>query len=65
MTTTIEVPASVARDLARLRQYYPYRHIWCACKDGEWQVGATLTRREPNKMAREGWQVFAVTGAKK
>lgn len=64
MGAAIEMPESVERDLMRLRQYFPYRNVWCATKDGQWEVGATLTKRVPNDLARKGWQVFKVTGTK-
>lgn len=56
----LELPEKTEAELIRLKQYFPYRHIWCAHKEGEWVTGATLDKREPNRLARNGWQVFTV-----
>ena len=60
MNTQLELPETVERELKRLRQYFPFRIIWCAHRNGEWQTGAASTLRQPNKLQREGWQVFRV-----
>lgn len=60
----IEMPEKIENELIRLKQYFPFRIIWCAHKSGEWITGANLDNREPNKHLREGWQVFKVKGEK-
>lgn len=57
----IQIPANKARDLQRLRAYYPYRLHWIAIRGEECEVGATLDRRQPNKLARDGWTVYIVS----
>ncbi len=46
-------------ELARLKGYFPYRIVYGALhpSTGEWRSGAVTTRREPNRLAREGWKV--------
>ena len=46
------------RDLDRLKQYFPFRHIWYAIVDGEFQAQATVDKRRMNKLARAGHKVF-------
>lgn len=59
----IQIPANKARDLQMLLAHYPYRLHWVAIKGDECEVGATLDRRQPNKLAREGWTVHMVKRA--
>lgn len=56
----LEMPEATENELVRLKQHFPYRIIWAACKGSEWVTGATLDRREPNRLARQGWAVFTV-----
>ncbi len=56
----LELPEATENELNRLKAHFPFRIIWCAHKDGEWVTGATLNRREPNRLTRQGWQVFQV-----
>lgn len=56
----LELPEATEKELLRLKQYFPYRIIWCAHRNGEWLTGATPDNRAPNKLSREGWQVFKV-----
>lgn len=58
----VEIPESVARDMERLRAYFPYRIIWCAYKDGEWVHGGSKTRHVINTHLRKGYAVFIVKG---
>jgi hypothetical protein len=46
----------------RLKAYFPYRICWYAVhpESCEYETGATPTRRQPNDMARKGWDVFVV-----
>lgn len=60
----LELPESTEREMLRLKAYFPARVVWCAHRNGEWQTGATLDNRVPNQLAREGWQVFKMTGVK-
>jgi hypothetical protein len=57
---SLEIPEATESELVRLRGYFPYRIIWCAHRNGEWVTGATLDKRAPNKLNREGWTVFTV-----
>ena len=41
----LELPDKTEAELIRLKQYFPYRHTWCAHKEGEWVTGATLDAR--------------------
>ncbi len=46
------------------RETFPYRIVYVARKDGEETVvAAVLDRRIPNKLARQGWTVFTVSGS--
>lgn len=60
----LELPEATEKELVRLKQYFPARIIWCAHRNGEWMTGANLDNREPNRMARQGWQVFKVSGTR-
>jgi hypothetical protein len=56
----LEMPNNIETELARLKQYFPYRIVWCGYKDGEWVTGANLDNRQANKHMREGWKVWKV-----
>ena len=45
-------------ELTRLKQYFPFRVIYGALKDGKFESGAVSSKRIPNQLAREGWQVW-------
>lgn len=49
-------------ELQRLRSYFPYRIVYGAFNPAtsEWFASAVETMRIPNKLAREGWQVFTL-----
>lgn len=57
MNATELTPEQTA-EMQRIKSYFPYRIVYGAVKDGEWQCGAVTTKREPNRLAREGWTVF-------
>lgn len=44
--------------LVRLKQYYPWRIVWGAIVNGEFESYATTTKHRMNKYLREGHQVF-------
>ena len=54
------------QELRRLKQFYPFRIVYGAFNPvtGEWFASAVPTMRIPNKLAREGWQVFTVKASK-
>lgn len=49
-------------ELARLRQWYPYRIVFGAYleRTGEWHTYADHTKRRMNRMLRDGWRIFQV-----
>lgn len=51
------------RELARLKQYFPYRIVWGAINPGtgEWFASANTTKRQMNGYVKNGWVVFQVT----
>ncbi len=57
---TIEIPDNVQNELKRLKEYFPFRIVWCAVKDCEWVTGADLTRRNLNKYIRAGYSAFVL-----
>lgn len=54
------------RELQRLKSHYPFRIIYGAFNPAtnEWFASAVPTMRIPNKLAREGWQVFTLQASK-
>jgi len=63
-----EIPASETplskeqlAEMQRLKAYYPFRIVYGALSpSGEWQCGGVANKREPNRLARLGWQVFTI-----
>ena len=45
-------------EVLRLKAYFPYRICFGAIKGDEFFSSTAVTMRKPNKLAREGWQVF-------
>lgn len=53
-------------ELRLLKQTFPFRIVYCATnpQTGEYVASAVPTMRIPNKLAREGWQVFTLKASK-
>lgn len=50
---------SQTAEMQRLKAYFPYRIVYGAIgPKGEWQCGAVVNKREPNRLSREGWTVY-------
>lgn len=54
------LPDKLANELARLKAYFPYRLVWVAHKDGEWDHGCHKTKRQLNDKVRTGWTVGTI-----
>lgn len=54
------------QELQGLKNSFPYRIVYGAINPatGEWFASAVTTMRAPNKLAREGWQVFTLKASK-
>jgi hypothetical protein len=61
-TTIYQPNEAQTRELYNPRNSFPFRIIYGAFNPatGEWFASAVPTMRIPNKLAREGWQVFTV-----
>jgi len=53
-------------EMRRMRQWFPYRIVYAAInlQTEEFVCSAVTTMRIPNKLAREGWQVFTLEAGK-
>ena len=52
------LPEQIA-EVARLKQYFPYRICYGAISpDMEFEANAVSTMRRPNSLARKGYSVF-------
>lgn len=62
----MELTEAQTAELRRLKSFYPYRIIYGAKnpQTGEWIASAVPTMRIPNKLLREGWQVFMLKASK-
>lgn len=62
-TDTLPAPAASlftaeqTAELIRLKAYFPFRIVWGAIKGAEFQCAASFTKREANRLARDGWTV--------
>lgn len=65
-TNTYQPNEAQLRELQNLKNSFPFRIIYGAFNPatGEWVASAVPTMRIPNKLAREGWQVFTVKASK-
>lgn len=61
-TTTYQPNEKQLQELQSLKNFFPFRIIYGAFNPvtGEWFASAVPTMRIPNKLAREGWQVFTL-----
>lgn len=48
------------QEMARLKAYFPYRIVYCAVRGNERTCSAVATMRIPNRLARDGWQVWTM-----
>lgn len=64
--TTYQPNEAQITELQNLKNSFPYRIIYGAVNPttGEWFASAVPTMRIPNKLAREGWQVFTLERGK-
>lgn len=62
----MELTQAQTAELQRLKSFYPFRIIYGARhpRTGEWVASAVSTMRIPNKLAREGWEVFTLRKSK-
>lgn len=63
---TYELTAVQVQEMQNLKLSFPFRIIYGAFNPAtkEWFASAVSTMRIPNKLAREGWQVFTLETAK-
>ena len=48
------------QEMRKLKSHFPYRLVWGALKDGNFETHATHDRRKLNKYLRDGWTVAVV-----
>jgi hypothetical protein len=62
----MELTDKQIEELRRMKSYFPYRIIYGAInpQTGEWIASAVPTMRVPNRLLREGWQVFTLKPGK-
>lgn len=65
-TNTPQLSEAQIQELQNLKNSFPFRIIYGAFNPvtKEWIAGAVTTMRIPNKLAREGWQVFTLKASK-
>lgn len=65
-TNNYQPSEAQVRELQNLKNSFPFRIIYGAFNPatGEWFASAVPTMRIPNKLAREGWQVFTLESGK-
>jgi hypothetical protein len=55
-----QMSAEQERQLLRLKAYFPYRIVFGWIENGEFYTGAVATMHKPNKLAREGKEVWII-----
>lgn len=62
VTTTYQPTEAQIQEMNRLKLSFPFRIVYGAFnpETSEWFASAVPTMRIPNKLAREGWQVFTL-----
>jgi hypothetical protein len=60
---SMQLTDNQSMELARLKQYFPYRIVWGAIhpSTGEWFASANTTKRQMNGYVKNGWVVFQAT----
>lgn len=66
MINTYQPNEAQLKELQGLKNSFPFRIIYGAFNPAteEWIASAVTTMRIPNKLSREGWQVFTVKASK-
>lgn len=51
-------------EMQRLKSYFPFRIVYGAVnpQTSEWRCAAVTTMRQPNRLARDGWNVAVLKG---
>ena len=49
------------KELQNLKAHFPFRIVYGALKDGEFVASAVTSKRIPNQLARQGWQVWLLS----
>jgi len=64
--TTYQPNEAQLQELRNLKNSFPFRIIYGAFNPAtnEWIASAVPTMRIPNRLTREGWQVFTVQASK-
>jgi hypothetical protein len=64
--TTYQPNEAQLQELQNLKNSFPFRIIYGAFnpETQEWVASAVATMRIPNRLTREGWQVFTVRASK-
>lgn len=60
---TPELTQAQLAEVARLKQYFPFRICYGAIRGEDFIASAATTRRPLLKLAREGWTVFQAVRA--
>lgn len=65
-TNTYQPNEAQIQEMQNLKNSFPFRIIYGAFnpQTGEWFASAVSSMRAPNKLVREGWQVFTVKASK-
>ena len=45
-------------EVKRMKACFPFRIVYAAIKGDEFRCAAVATKRIPNQLARDGWQVW-------
>lgn len=46
------------KEAKRIKQYFPFRIVFIAGKDNEWDAYATVTKAKMNTLIRKGYEVL-------
>jgi hypothetical protein len=57
----LEMSDQQTKELQNLKAHFPFRIVYGALRNGEWQAGAVTSKRIPNQLARKGWQVWLLS----
>ncbi len=49
------------KEMTNLKAHFPYRIVYGAIKGEEFMASAVTSKRIPNQLVREGWQVWLLS----
>lgn len=55
-----EPPQDIQREMARLKAYFPFRHVFCIYNGETWEAQARTTKHTINTALRKGYKVWTV-----